>query len=327
MTAPAADLDPKELKNAWNRLCSSGTASPTIARFLQVGIKPFLSAFESHYLGAGNEARGSKLILGMNGEGKTHLLYCLRELALRNGHAVALLEPKTAAVGDSAFVFAQEVLRRAETSELREGDEDALRIPVLLRAAVERKRAATVAKNLEPETILPRWIDGLRNKDLHPFGLATAIADGLEAAIDDHPERLRDAGARIDFEDPVPRAACAFDGHNVVARDEREVLPGKEEDVLLPFGEDVRLLGFPLLPRKRHDVEAVHGEAEARRRFEAEEYILILRQGKGGREMARQPVRVYREAPGGNDPFLLCLKREGEWQFRSCNHRASAPRL
>lgn len=42
--------------------------------------------------------------------------------------------------------------------------------------------------------------------------------------------------ARIDFEDPVPRAACAFDGHNVVARDEREVLPGKEEDVLLPFG-------------------------------------------------------------------------------------------
>ena len=200
MTAPAADLDPKELKNAWNRLCSSGTASPTIARFLQVGIKPFLSAFESHYLGAGNEARGSKLILGMNGEGKTHLLYCLRELALRNGHAVALLEPKTAAVGDSAFVFAQEVLRRAETSELREGDEDALRIPVLLRAAVERKRAATVAKNLEPETILPRWIDGLRNKDLHPFGLATAIADGLEAAIDDHPERLRDAGARIAFE-------------------------------------------------------------------------------------------------------------------------------
>ncbi len=133
--------------------------------------------------------------------------------------------------------------------------------------------------------------------------------------------------ARIDFEDPVPRAACAFDGHNVVARDEREVLPGKEEDVLLPFGEDVRLLGFPLLPRKRHDVEAVHGEAEARRRFEAEEYILILRQGKGGREMARQPVRVYREAPGGNDPFLLCFKREGEWQFRSCNHRASAPRL
>ena len=120
---------------------------------------------------------------------------------------------------------------------------------------------------------------------------------------------------------------CAFDGHNVVARDEREVLPGKEEDVLLPFGEDVRLLGFPLLPRKRHDVEAVHGEAEARRRFEAEEYILILRQGKGGREMARQPVRVYREARGGNDPFLLCLKREGEWQFRSCNHRASAPRL
>ena len=67
--------------------------------------------------------------------------------------------------------------------------------------------------------------------------------------------------------------------------------------------------------------------ATIRRRFEAEEYILILRQGKGGREMARQPVRVYREAPGGNDPFLLCFKREGEWQFRSCNHRASAPRL
>lgn len=201
MDATTPDLDPKALRRAWQQLCSSGTASPTIAKHLRVGIRPFLEEFERHYLGPANLGQGSKLVLGKNGEGKTHLLLCLRELALRNGHAVALIEPKTSAVGDSAFVFAQEVLRRIETSELANGDDSAARVPSLLRMAVERKRNALVAKGLDPENLLPRWADGFRDKDLHPFGLAAAIADGLLAAIEDHPERLREAAARIAFED------------------------------------------------------------------------------------------------------------------------------
>jgi len=259
MTTQAADFDPKALRRAWNQLCSSGTASPTIARFLQVGIRPFLDAFESHYLGASNEARGSKLILGMNGEGKTHLLYCLRELALRNGHAVALLDPKMAAVGDSAFVFAQEVLRRVETSELGEGAEDELRIPALLRAAVQRKRAATLAKELDPETILPHWVEGLRNKDLHPFGLAAALADGLVAAIDDHPERLREAAARMAFEEAkLTKKQAEIDGSRLL-----QSLPSV-----------IRLLGIESLVILLDEAEtAVERKGSTRRR----EFLRFLR--------------------------------------------------
>ena len=200
MSNAIPDIDPKALRRAWSQLCSSGTASPTIARHLQVGIRPFLDAFENHYLGAGNLGQGTKLVLGMNGEGKTHLLLCLREAALRNGHAVALLDPKTSAVGESAFVFAQEVLHRLETSELQGGDDEEARVPALLKAAVQRKRADLIEKNLDPETVLPRWADGLRGKDLHPFGMAAALADGVEAVIEDDPERLRNAAADIAFE-------------------------------------------------------------------------------------------------------------------------------
>lgn len=259
MNAETIDIDPKALRRAWSQLCSSGTASPTIARHLQVGIKPFLEAFESHYLGPGNLGQGSKLVLGMNGEGKTHLLYCLRELALRNGHAVAMLDPKTAAVGDSAFVFAQEVLRRIETSELQDGDGSEARVPALLRAAVVRKRAAVLEKNLDPETVLPRWADGLRGKDLHPFGLAAALADGVEAAIEDHPERLRDAAARI-----------AFEGVGLSKR-QAEVDGGR---LLQSLPSVVKLLGFESLIILLDEAEtAVERKGSTKRR----EFLKFLR--------------------------------------------------
>ena len=199
MDGMTSDIDLRELKYAWNQLCSSGTASPAIARYLQVGIKPFLDAFEAHYLGARGLGQGSKLVLGMNGEGKTHLLFCLQELALRNGHAVVKIDAKTAGAGESVFDFARQVLLHIETSEFADGDSEEARVPALLRAAVLRKRTSLLASGLDPETVMPHWADGLRGKDLHPFGLATALAEGVEAAIDDDPERLRDAAAKISF--------------------------------------------------------------------------------------------------------------------------------
>ncbi len=192
--------DLKALKRAWAQLCNSGTASPTIAHHLQVGLKPFLDAFRAHYLGPDNIGEGCKLILGMNGEGKTHLLLCLRELALNCGHAVALLDPKTAAVGDSPFVFAQEILRRVETSEVQEGSADELRVASLLSAAVQRKRDAVSSQGGNPELVLAKWVKGFRSKNLHPFGLADALADGLAAVIDGNEDHLKEAAAKVTFE-------------------------------------------------------------------------------------------------------------------------------
>jgi hypothetical protein len=277
MDSASSDLDPKTLRRAWEQLCGSGTASPTIARHLRVGIRPFLDAFEAHYLGPANLGQGSKLVLGKNGEGKTHLLLCLRELALRNGHAVALIEPKTSAVGDSAFVFAQEVLRRIETSDLAEADDGGARIPALLRAAVQRKRAVLVGKGLDPEALLPRWADGLRDKDLHPFGLAAALAEGIEAAIEDNPERLREAAARIAFEEmKISKKQAEVDGGRLL-----QSLPGL-----------VKLLGFESLIILLDEAETAVERAGSARRRQFLKFLRFLNDQVANQADERAPAMV-----------------------------------
>ena len=198
MTDISADLDPLALRQAWSQLRSSGQASPTIARLLQVGVGQFLDAFAKEYLGTAGLGQGMKLVLGANGEGKTHLLYCLRERALLAGHAVSFVEATSAALGESPFAFAQEVLRQMQTLESMDSAE--ARVPALIRASVARKRAAAQASGLDPAPILLAWARGLRNKDLHPHGLSQALADAVLAAIDDDDDALRTHASAMTFE-------------------------------------------------------------------------------------------------------------------------------
>ena len=195
-----ANSGPGILNTVWRRLGQSGTASQEAAQLMQIGLEPFLSAFEARHFGEAGFAQGTKLVLGKNGEGKTHLLYCLRELALRNGHVVAMLDPKTASVGDSPFAFAQQVVRSLETAETSENSDGELRLMALLRASVDRKRDATLAAGQRPEVILPRWAEAMRGKDLHPWGLGDALAKGLSAANDSDTPALREAAAELAFE-------------------------------------------------------------------------------------------------------------------------------
>ena len=80
----------RDLMAAWQQLHTSGTASPASAHILRIGLEPFLASFSARFLGEEGLAQGMKLLLGGNGEGKTHFLYCLREMALARGHAVSL---------------------------------------------------------------------------------------------------------------------------------------------------------------------------------------------------------------------------------------------
>jgi hypothetical protein len=194
-------IEPRALRSAWAQLCSSGTATKTAAHILRVGIQPYVDAFSERYLGPEGIAQGFKLLLGMNGEGKTHLLYALREAALRSGHVVSFVEPRSAGAIDSEFDFARELLRRMEAPGAADGEEDELRVIQLVRAAVEKKRMTAMEKGLDPDRILHAWADGARGKDLHPHGLAAALGDALERVIADDPEGLRHAAATMTFED------------------------------------------------------------------------------------------------------------------------------
>lgn len=213
MEADDGNFDRRALRQAWEQLCSSGTATKTAAHVLKVGIEPYIDAFSERYLGPDGVGQGFKLVLGMNGEGKTHFLLALREAALRAGHVVSFVEPRSSGAIDSEFDFARELLRRMECPGVEAGDADELRVLRLVRTAVDRKRARAVEKGLDPEPILAKWASGVRGKDLHPHGLASALATALEAAIADNDEVLREAISKITFEEiALPKAQARTQG-------------------------------------------------------------------------------------------------------------------
>jgi bacteriophage exclusion system BrxC/D-like protein len=200
MSTPLDAIDPASLASAWEELHTSGTACPTVAQAVQVRIGPFLDAFSARFLGEKGVRGAFKLLLGVNGEGKTHLLLCIQQQARERGHAVALLDAKTSAAGDSAFDFAREVLRRIEPPATEEGDSDDLRIVRLVKVSVQQKRAAAEAAGAVADEVVSLWGSGFRGKDLHPFGLGDAVADCIDAAIRQNDAEMRAAAARISFE-------------------------------------------------------------------------------------------------------------------------------
>jgi hypothetical protein len=183
--------DPRTLRQAWQQLHTAGTANPSIAHSLRTaGLRPFLAAFGDYLLGENGVGEGFRLVLGMNGEGKTHLLLCLRELALANGHAVALIDAKASSAGESALAFAREILVCVEPPEALEDADDEFKVARLVRVAVERRRRAAEAGGLDPDTIVRKWAAQLRRKDLHPVPLADALAEAAEAAFDGSDDQL-----------------------------------------------------------------------------------------------------------------------------------------
>ena len=189
----------RELMAAWQQLHTSGTASPASAHILRIGLEPFLASFSARFLGEEGLAQGMKLLLGGNGEGKTHFLYCLREMALAQGHAVSLVEASAAGAGES-WAFARSVLGSMEAPGPAPDDPDELRLISLIRSAVERRREKLLPSCKDPEPLLRLWAEGTRSKALRPAGLADAVADGILAVLDGDDAALRQAVNRMTFE-------------------------------------------------------------------------------------------------------------------------------
>src|SRR5260370_19487415 len=96
-------------RKAWQQLVTSGSATKYVAEMLSVGIDEHVKLFSDRFFGA--EGYDTfKLILGLNGEGKTHFLHCIEAPALEMGHVVAFVEAKNAGAAESPFEFAREVM-------------------------------------------------------------------------------------------------------------------------------------------------------------------------------------------------------------------------
>lgn len=178
-----AEGSKRRARTVWSTLREKGTATKDVAAELRVGIDEYLSAFTAEYLGEDGLHQGLKLVLGQNGEGKTHLLYSIRESALRNGHLCAYMEAGSSGIADTPLQFAREVLRNLESPVALEGESDLNRILVLLQDAIQRKRAQLVADGLDPEELLPLWARELRTKDLPPHGFAQVLSEAILALL------------------------------------------------------------------------------------------------------------------------------------------------
>lgn len=208
-------------RRAWRTITETGAATREAARLLQVGLREYLDIFSRKYLADDGGGGTFKLVLGANGEGKTHLLYCLRERALAAGHVVALVDAKSAGAAQSPLVFAQQVLQNVETPELTasgevvESDENSLLR--LLRVAVDRRRAAIAANGLDPADLLNEWAEGLRAKNLYPHGFAQALGDAVNAIAMSDMDRSLSAIERLTFaKAKLTKDAQHTDGANLL---------------------------------------------------------------------------------------------------------------
>lgn len=253
MEGAANLLDRNAAREAWEKFRSKGTATRQAARLLHVGLQDYLDLFSRKYLGDEGFGEACKLVLGSNGEGKTHLLYCLRELALRQGHLVAMVEAKSVGAAMSPFVFAQELMKHLETPSVLDGElEDENPLIRLLREAVDKRKAAVTFEGCDPEDLVPEWAEGMRTKNLLPQELATCLADGLLAAERRNVDGMLEAISGMTFE----KAKFSKDREQVVGASFLKSI------VKLP-----RLLGFRALVLLIDEAElAIEKAGSAKRR-------------------------------------------------------------
>jgi hypothetical protein len=209
MSAP--NVPPKVVQQAWSRLVSLGSATRYVAAVMSVGIEEYIDRFAAQYLGAAG-ADTFKLVLGLNGEGKTHLLRRLESRALEREHVVAYVEAKTGGAADSPYAFGREVLRNlhvAQHSEESDGDHPLLR---LLRSVISRKRAQLVSEGLDADLLLPEWANGLRARNLQPLRLAQALSEGVKGLLGNDLDRALSAVSDLSLESFNPPRS----EHNVI---------------------------------------------------------------------------------------------------------------
>lgn len=192
------------------RMGQAGQPPEQGIRFVNVGNESYLGVIDQEYLGLLlGEARGSsfKLVQGYFGAGKTHFLYCVRDLAWRRGFLTALVGLSAAECPfDRRLAVYQAVAARLSLPPAAEGQEPVRGLPGVLRALVE-ERAAQLGGQ-----VLAGWVRDSYERaavEWHPFRRAAAAF-------------LRAAAAQADA-DPALEAwllgeqvpASALRGHGV----------------------------------------------------------------------------------------------------------------
>jgi hypothetical protein len=186
------------------RMGEAGQPPEQGIRFVNVGNESYLHVLESEYLELLlGRARGSsfKLVQGYFGAGKTHFLYCVRDLAWQHGFIAALVGlSATECPFDRRLSVYRAVASRLALPPAAQGQEPVRGLPDVLRALVEDRVEQVGAEAFRA------WVRGSYERasvEWHPF--RRAVAAFLRAVADRGAEGATALEAWL-LGEPVPAA-------------------------------------------------------------------------------------------------------------------------
>jgi hypothetical protein len=174
-------------------LGSSGTPPARGVQYFNVGNRSLLDALDEYYLSSYLQEGGAtyKMVIGDYGSGKSHFLYCLRDVAWTRGFAVVKvdLSPIETPYNDQRLVYAA-VARNLLWHEADEAISDERGLPRFLEGTLRR----IVGDELSLDTIgHPNYrglVDTLEATTIDSLPYKNAILATFEALIRQQDERM-----------------------------------------------------------------------------------------------------------------------------------------
>lgn len=210
-------IDPWLASHILQRLGESGQPPEFGVERINVGNESYLKVLESEYFERQLKGGASfKLVQGYFGGGKTHFLYCVRDMAWRHGFAVALVElsPTECPYDDTLKVYAT-VARRIAMQSSDEHQGARYGLTDLLRDLVDRRveqfeddlRAQGHQRaHLEARRQVERWVQRhIARVSCESVSYRKAVVEFMLGWLDEDYERIQRLEAWLRGE-PVPRA-------------------------------------------------------------------------------------------------------------------------
>lgn len=175
-------------------LGSSGTPPTRGVQHFNVGNQSLLEALDTYYLSSYLQDGGAayKMVIGDYGSGKSHFLYCLRDLAWSRGFAVTKvdLSPVETPYNDQRLVYAA-VARNLIWHESAEGISDESGLPRFLTGTLSRfVDGQPLSLEILTHPNYQAMIDTLEATAIDSLAYKNAVVGYFEALIRDQEELL-----------------------------------------------------------------------------------------------------------------------------------------
>ena len=174
-------------------LGSSGTPPVKGVQYFNVGNHSLLHALDEFYLSSYLQDGGAayKMVIGDYGSGKSHFLYCLRDLAWERGFAVSKvdLSPVETPYNDQRAVYAA-VARNLIWHEPDETASDEYGLPRFLEGTLQRVMGDQLSLETANHPNYRGLVDTLELATIDSLAYKNAVLAYFEALIRDQEERL-----------------------------------------------------------------------------------------------------------------------------------------